>query len=254
MPEPANWLERVPLLRGGRVVRRLSAGISADSWLVDAPTARCVVRVDRPLAARLGLDRSREWDILYAAHAAGLAPRPLARDADQGILVTGWLDADAWKPASLRQPARLERLGRLLRAVHGLPGIGARFDPVAVAQRYARATGEPGLGAAVDEVARLSQDLYPSTGWALCHHDPHAGNLLGLDPTVLIDWEYAAHGQPLFDLAAVIRYHRLGAGRADILLDAWAGGEAAPCRDRMDAFCRLYDALTVLWEKAVTNR
>jgi thiamine kinase-like enzyme len=129
--------------------------------------------------------------------------------------------------------------------------VGPRFDPHAVAERYARAARSPALGQAVDEVARLAEQLYTDNGWALCHHDPHAGNLLGFDAPVLIDWEYAANGQPLFDLAVVIRYHRLDAAAAEILLSAWAGDGGEAHRERLAGFCQLYDLLSVLWEQAI---
>lgn len=249
MNESRPDLAGIPPLAGGRILRRLSAGDSADSWLIETPEGRFVLRVDRPVARRLGLDRETEWAILRAAHAAGLAPRPVHSDPTAGILVTAWVDRPTWRPGDLPQPARLGQLGRLLRRVHAVPGPGAPFDPHAVAQRYARAAGEPGLAREVDAIGRLAERLYADSPGVLCHHDAHAGNLLDTDPPVLLDWEYAASGHPLFDLAVVIRFHRLSPGARQPLLAAWSDVGVNP--DQLAGFCRLYDGIVRLWERAV---
>jgi thiamine kinase len=253
MHDDQPWPQDIPLLAGARLLRQLAAGDCADNWLVQADYDRYVVRVDKPLAARLGLDRTAEWLIQLAAHQAGFAPRPLYLDRARGVLVTQWIDQAAWLPADLAQPRKLESLGRRLRQLHEQPGVGTHFDPHAIAQRYARVSGAPGLGPAVDEVGRLAEQLYPADGWALCHHDPHAGNLLGHEPLLLVDWEYAACGQPLFDLAVVIRYHGLGQQAASRLLSAWAGNAGTQHRERLTGFCRLYDLMAGLWQGAVNS-
>lgn len=253
MPDLDAVLSGLPALAGSRVQRRLSGGYSSDSWLLDGPIGPCVLRLDLPAARRLGLDRQAEWRILEVAHTAGLGPRPIFHDPDLGVLVTAFVQGPVWTAQVLQQPDHLAILGRLLRRVHEQPAPGAVFDPGRVAERYARAAGAPGLAPAVARAERLGAMLYDTDQHCLCHHDPHAGNLVGRAPLMLVDWEYAARGQGLFDLAVVTRFHGLSPARRDLLLEAWAGRVDPEMRERLDDFCALYELLAGLWERAINS-
>lgn len=252
MPELSTLLAGVPRLAGSRVLRQVSDGVSSASWLCDTPEGLCVLRLDKPLAARLGLDRQAEWAILEAAHAADLGPEPVHGDAARGLLLTRLLPGGSWTATELATDEGLEQLGQLLRRVHAQPGAGAPFDPLRVAERYARVACGPGTASQVEQVGRWSGLLYGGAT-CLCHHDPHAGNLVGLGPPRLVDWEYAASGQGLFDLAAVCRYHELARSQRFVLLDSWIGHVDGELLDRLDAFCALYELLVTLWENAVAG-
>ena len=252
MPEPLAALAGIPRLAGSRVLRQVSDGVSSASWLCDTPEGLCVLRLDKPLAARLGLDRQAEWAILQAAHAADLGPEPVYGNASRGLLLTRLLPGAAWTATELVEPAALEQLGQLLRRAHAQPGVGAPFEPQGIAERYARVACGPGTSSQVEQVGRWSGLLYGGET-CLCHHDPHAGNLVGRGPPRLVDWEYAASGQGLFDLAVVCRYHALAKSQRLVLLNAWAGHVDGELLDRLEAFCALYDLLALLWEQAVAS-
>jgi thiamine kinase len=238
-----------------RLLRALPGGNASDSWLVEAEGRRLVVRTDRPLARALGLDREAEWEVLRAVGAAGLGPAPVLRDPGRGVLVTEYLGGHPWSEDELADASRLNALGRGLRAVHEIPFAGKAFDPVATAEGYARAAGA-GHAELLRCVQRLAGDLYDAAGRrCLCHHDPHAGNVIdGADGRLrFIDWEYAAVGDPLFDLAVVVRHHQLAPGQARLLLQAWSGGDDPALSERLENFGRLYDALAALWEQVVSR-
>ena len=55
---------------------------------------------------------------------------------------------------------------------------------------------------------------------ALVHNDLHHSNLIGTERLYLLDWEYAAVTDPLFDLACVLAYYPQATPHADALLDA----------------------------------
>lgn len=253
MPELADALARIPVLRDARPVQALGGGEASRSWRLAAPGGDFVLRADRPLARLLGLDRKREWDILVLAHKAGLGPEPVWADPGRGLLVTRWIAGRPWRPADLADHRRLAILGTLLRQVHAVPGAGQPFDPVRVAEGYARRAAVPD-SAALAEVARLAAELYPADArTCLCHHDPNAENVIDDAPAILIDWEYAAAGQPLFDLAVVVRYHRLARRQARVLLTAWSGRPASEQFEELGAFGRLYDLLAALWAQVVSR-
>ena len=211
-----------------------------------------MLRQDYPAARRIGLDRNAEWAILQVAYAGGLGPEPVACDPERGWLLTAWLPAQKWRAEHLQLPARLLALGECLRSVHALPAAGARFEPVAIARRYAAGSEAAQAQPLLATIVSMAAELYPDeAARCLCHHDPHAGNLVGFGPTRLIDWEYAALGDPLLDLAAVIGYHALSAHQRLMLLDGWAGTTAPELRERLAGFERFYAVLTRLWSLAL---
>jgi thiamine kinase-like enzyme len=211
-----------------------------------------VVRRDRPLAARLGLDRRAEWQILQQVAVAGLAPEPLRVDFEHGLLLTRYVAAPAWQAGDLQQPQVLQRLGAALRQIHQLPVRAPVFEPLAVAQRYAQWLPGPLAKPWLADIAALASELYPpDANRCLCHHDAHAGNLLGSSQPLFVDWEYAALGMPLLDLAVVCRFHQLGPRQCRQLLEAWDASATDTDYQQLLLFGRFYDALVKLWQAAL---
>lgn len=250
---PLAWAgQQISAAARPAIVRVLSDTRISRSCLLDSAGDRLVLRQDYPAARRIGLDRRSEWAILQAAYAGGLGPEPIAVSPEQGWLLTAWLPGEAWQAEHLQQPARLRALGECLRAVHALPAAGARFEPVAIARRYAACSEAPQAQPLLATITSMAAELYPvGAARCVCHHDPHAGNLVGPGPTRLIDWEYAALGDPLFDLAAVTGYHGLSDRQRLLLLDAWAGSTGPEQRERMAQFERFYATLAHLWQTAL---
>lgn len=225
----------------------LGAGAVSESWRVAGPDGLLVLRRDRALARSLGLDRNAEWVHLNIAYAADLGPEPLAHDAERGLLVTRYLDGAAWRCS---EPPDWSAHGAVMRRVHEVPATDARdFDVIKVASAYRQGICAPGADLLLDRVIALAPALAPADSRCFCHHDAHRGNLIGTVPARLIDWEYAALGDPLFDLAVICRFHNLQPVQRAALLDGW-GAEPAD-RSRLAACCDLYDALAELWQLAV---
>jgi aminoglycoside phosphotransferase (APT) family kinase protein len=247
--------ERPPAIPGFepvRVLRRLGAGPVADSWLVGHGQQRLVVRQDRPCAARIGLDRDQEFRALREAHRHGLAPEPLLLDSDPDILLTRFVPGEAWLDRDGATRAGVwARFGALLRRVHGLaPGTVPRFEAADVFEGYARAAGSAEARALAQDLAARAKGLYRDAPWVLCHHDPHLGNVIG-EPGVLIDWEYAALGHPLFDLAFVIEYHALDGQAESALLAGWAGEDPPVSLRPLGDFRAFVAGVNDLWVLAI---
>lgn len=255
--------ELPPTLPPGWVIREVLAVTPVSrTFRVLADGRPAVLRVDEPLARRLGLNRAAEPAVLRAVAAAGLGPDCLAADAGRGTLLTGWLPGRAWTVPDLREPAKLQRAAVLLRQVHGLPAAGPELDLAAAIDRYAALGGAPAAvpaRTARELLARCLASAGAEAGGAanrpcLCHGDPTPGNFIaGTDGTLrLIDWEYAGLGPPAFDLAGLAVGAGLDPSGDDLLLGAWAGRE--PGRDERarhqdwKAFCR---ALGDLWGGAL---
>ena len=219
-------------------------GQSNTTIFVGDGERRWVVRVDGFDPVKLGLSRSVEWRVLYKAAAAGLAPQPAYANPDIGVLICEYLKPDDNTSESL------EAIARLLRDIHCLPPVRFQLDPLQRARRYLHMSGESELPArllqACDELDGMPREQ------RLCHNDllqanrlQHAGKVYALD------WEYAAMGDPLFDLAAIIEGDKLPVQDAMTLHSVWLDHAPDEEEQRHLALQRLvYRELETLWLSA----
>ncbi len=252
-PEAAIAL--VPRWRGAGRIRYspLPGGRSNESWLIEADGELSVLRIDGGRVRPPVVDRRRELSALAIAAEQGLAPATLYADPERGLLVTRFVAGEVPDAAAVRRPAALAEIAALLHRVHSLPLCGGTCGLAAAGEHYLRGIGAS-EGARRAALARTLLDRIreaergsPVTP-RLCHRDPVAGNLVRCDGRLmLIDWEFAADGDPAFDLAAVVAYHDLSSAEAAVLLDAYeeAGGDVD--ETRLVAMTRAYDALHWLW-------
>jgi Ser/Thr protein kinase RdoA (MazF antagonist) len=209
------------------------------------------------LAAALGLDRAAEHRWLAALAPAGLAPAPIAVDAAAGLSLRAWLPG--------RPGATLEALVAALARLHRHPvpaGLATPRDWRATLARYARLAGPAGEGAAADATIRLLDlDSGPARAsvWSRvnCHHDPGPGNFVA-GAARFLDWEYAAVGNPLFDIAVAGQGLGLAGGRdwARLAAAYAAAGGVVPApvaAGSLPAWAAFATAVGRLWVVAVTG-
>jgi len=224
----------------------LSEGLSNHSVRVSDGRGHWVVRLDGLPPEPLGLSRDVEYSALQKAAARGLAPEPVFQCVDAGALVCAYLPPDD------RQQHTPQQLAQLLRRIHALPPVSAQLDVLARAQRYLDLAGGDVLPEPLQHAcARLGQLPVQNT---LCHNDLLAANRLVSGGRLrALDWEYAAMGDPLFDLAAIIEGDAWTDAAADTLLQSWL---SRPARDedeeRLALQRTVYRELSALWGAART--
>lgn len=249
---PEALAEQVPAWRGLEVsIDAELPGLSNRSWLVSVAGQRYVMRTDSA-HGRL-FDRDRITEVMVLDHAArnDLAPEVIFAHPGSGLLVTRYLDGGAVRTSALDDDAMLVAVARLLKRVHALPRCGRAFDALGAGRRYAAALPATSETAATAGYCldALSDMPVPETT-VLCHNDVIHANIIDGDPLRLVDWEYAADNDPLFDVATVVAYHDLGEATADRLLAAYLGDDDPDARERLSRVMRGYDALHWLWLKA----
>jgi thiamine kinase-like enzyme len=245
--DPSGVLKSIPGFEAAVIDSRLDGGLVSRSYRVACNGEWFVLRIDTPEAARLGLNRTVEHAVIRAVAAAGLGPGVVHCDPDAGVLLRPFIPGRPWTRADLLRPANLERLADRLRRLHGVPPAGPRFDPVAAAARYVEQLGSDEARERLQRLGEIHASLEPVEA-VLCHNDLVCQNILEAKSPVLIDWEFAAPGDPLFDLAVVVQHHGLGKDLAGVLLQAYLGrpptaGEQA----RLGSQCALYRELLSLW-------
>lgn len=240
-------------------VEALTGGTVNRSFVVETPAGRYFLRLHEDAGLSLGADHAREAQLQAAAAAAGLAPPLVYADPAHRFAISGFLAGRVWTPADFADPAQLARLGATLRRVHEvLPPIAAPFDlpsllegfvgRIALAVPAERPRLESLLGRAEAAVCATRSETREKT---LFHSDPHHSNLieLGAARLQLVDWEYAAVGDPLFDLACVLAYYPAAAAHGALLLEA-AGLKGRASEAMLGQAAWLYTLLGYLWYRA----
>jgi len=237
-------------MAGAALETLLADGPTNTTWLVTHAGGRWVLRLDKPAAVALGLDRTAERAVCEATAAAGIGPAYTHFDAPGGVCLRPYIDGAILAPDDMRDRRTLAELAAVLRRLHALPPVGRSFDPLAAAQRYAAEVGTAEAGDLARRGAAVL-DSAPRTDaiTGLCHNDLVAANIVrtprGL---LLIDWEYAGIGDPWFDLAVVVGHHGLGDDLAAHLLGAYLERmPGAAERAALQRQCDFYGLLLELW-------
>jgi thiamine kinase len=245
---PDQALDRLPEIAGAELVADLHRGPASNCYLLKRDRDQLVLRIDTPLAARLGLDRGAELEILQAVSAAGIGPEPAVARPDHGLLVTRFIPGESWSDADLRDAGNLQRLAALLQRLHAMRPTGPHLALRTVVSRYASLIG---TGEAIELAAEASTLLRrlaaDDTGHCLCHNDVIAPNLIDGERLSLIDWEYAAIGDPFFELAVVAQHHGLSGPHIETLLQHYLHQVTDNHRHRLHRARALYDRVLMLW-------
>jgi len=253
----SETLSRLPGMEDARLIERLMDGPTNASYLVERDGEQFVLRLDKPEAARLGLDRENERIVCQAIAEAGLTPPYLHFDPASGVALRPFIAGRSLCREDLLEPPTLRRLADVLRCLHRLPAVGAPFDGAGAVRRYAAQLASPQAAALAERAEGLLAGIGRSSiAPALCHNDLVAENMLetGDGDLLLIDWEYAAIGDPYFDLAVVARHHDLDPSLSQVLIEAYL--QRTPSREESARFalqCQFYDALRALWNLRVGN-
>ena len=256
MPEVPEEIQSliagIPELGGARPIRQLTGGETSIKWLLRAENRQFVLRIDRPIAKVLGLDRRTEAEILKVIGVAGIGPRLVWASPEKGVQLCTFVDGETWSLEDARNPALLSMLAHTLARLHDLPAVGGRFDPAGAAKRYADEIATVEAAELASRAIRLAEDL-DSGDWplTLCHNDLVHTNLVGRGPVRLIDWEYAAIGDPCFDLALVIRHHDLAPPLSERFLAEYAHAGQPVSTSRLRKNGELYDLLAALWYQSL---
>lgn len=197
-----------------RAVERLKGGVSAEVFRLDLHLAD---GSDQPMVLRVmgksGLGSAVEHALLVSLHALGLpTPRPILLDAsrshiDRTYVVMDFVEGSSEIPEDLAEP-RIARMAETLAMIHrvptgSLPKLVSRLDPVPELLDFLPEGEE--WRPLRDHCATLSSSPYAGAP-VLLHGDFWPQNLLWREERIvaILDWEDAALGDPLSDLACAL--------------------------------------------------
>ncbi len=261
--EWSQWSE-AELSEAPQLVKCLAGGLTNRTYLLHSSGRQLVLRLNAQNSQQLALDRNMEALIWRSAAAAGLAPALLYADPQQRYMVSEYLAGTEIHADN--NHAWLSELATLLRRVHQLRVRGRVLNIHERAEHYWRGivavekTGGESEAREFHERLRSSRDQFhkffsesihsvtSGDSLCLCHNDPVLSNIIRSDSGLrLIDWEYAAMGDPFFDLAAYGCHQSLTTEASVVLLDTYCDGASANDRDRFNQALIHYQYLDLLW-------
>lgn len=193
------------------VIEKLSGGLTNDNYKGSCGSVSYFFRCNNVSNTVLGASFEREWLITKIVSESKIAPQIVLYSADEGVLVTEFIKTSG-KPVNLRDDETLQKFCRTMYSVHHLDVLfPSQFCPLQAIFDYADKACE--LGVRLPE--ELSSNVFPWINRLKeselmhmekrpTHLDLWSGNILDDGKELwLIDWEYAAMGDPFFDLATL---------------------------------------------------
>lgn len=246
-------LQALPPLAGlplGRAKIEPLPGLTNRSYKITVAGQRYVLRLPGVGTERY-IDRRQEAHNRAVAAELGVAPSLLYGD-DDGVQLTRFIDhAEPLDGAALRHnPAQLRAVADLLRRLHHSGrAFRGRVVLFPTLDRYLGLAPEPellGLRRGVEPLRAGfeagAQPLCP------CHVDPAPANFLAAPGRLyLLDWEYAAMCEPLWDLAGLAMEADLAAAGEHQLLSAYCGRPGAAVYERFAHYKLLLNLLAGAW-------
>jgi thiamine kinase-like enzyme len=183
---------------------------------------------------------------------AGVAPPLAALQLPEGHSLSRFVEGLPLDASSVRESDRLERVGRVLRLMHdcgSIEGGWSVFDDVRRNVATARAESLDLPADLESLLARLEriEAMFATLGLheRLCHNDLQLQNVIDAGARLwVVDWEYAAMGNPYFDLGGFGVNAELGEDEEATVLAAYFGELRAADQARV----RLLQVLSALRE------
>jgi thiamine kinase-like enzyme len=226
------------------------------TFRIECASGVYALRLSRPGSAAI-IDRHAEFHNAVLAAELGLAPAIVFFDPADGLMLTRFVEgAGGLSPAAMRQPDRLAAASALLRRLHD---SGARFrgemDLFAMLDRYLAIAGPEAPAARALAAARIAMRPVQSALEAhrdpmvACHIDPTPDNFLDAPGRLyLIDWEYAAMCEALWDLAGLSIEAGLDTDADAFLLHSYFGAPTQRQEGRFLLLKASLDLLAAAWD------
>jgi thiamine kinase-like enzyme len=188
-------------------IRPLEGGITNTNYRVTAHGEIFVLRLGSKGSELLGINREHEHAATAIAATLGIGADVIYANSQADLLITRFLAGQVLTAERAAQANTLARVADIMHCYHDGPRFHGHFSPFEVVRNYHRLAIEYRVDFP-DEVSpafALSDTIEAAIGGCEdlkpCHNDLLAANFIDNGQHLyLIDWEYAAMGDPFFDL------------------------------------------------------
>jgi thiamine kinase-like enzyme len=214
------------------VVTPLVGGITNQNYRVDIGGESFALRIGGKGTHLLGIDRERERACTAIAASIGVGADVIyyRASASTEVLVTRFLPGTSISPEDAAQPGMLQRIVAAIRRYHHGPAFPGTFSPFETVRTYHALALEHSVAfpdtlpqvflfmSQIEEAIGTAHQLKP------CHNDLLASNFIDDGHTIrIVDWEYAAMGNPFFDLGNFATNQSLNEEQCSLLLHLYFG-------------------------------
>lgn len=207
----------------------LSGGITNENFRVDVDDESYVLRVCSTTTDPLGIRRDHECACLKIVAGLGIGADVKYFSQEDGILVVSFVEGGSVSAEEAREPEKLRRIVNAIKCYHSGPEFPGHFSPFQTVRNYHRLAVEKGvsfpdtLGEVFELAERIERPLAGQKS-VPCHNDLLAANFLDDGEKIwVLDWEYAAMGDPFFDLGNFAVNNQLGEEEDGLLLESYMG-------------------------------
>jgi thiamine kinase len=251
LSEWPQWSSVIPV-----VLRQLKGGLTNDIFLLQSHQQQLVLRLNTVNSVSLGLNRWLEHEVLQQTQTHQLSAQLIYFDPQQRYLVTEYIVGGHWQRSDNNDANKIVQLAQLIRSVHQLQPVDGFLDIPVRIENYWRSIDcanalLPVLIALKPRVQlHIDAAVHKNVRACVCHNDLVPNNLLVATDQRLyaIDWEYAAMGDPYFDLATVAEEYALDQQQFNQLLVAYSDDGLSPLDTQRLLHNRvIYSYVCLLW-------
>ncbi len=230
-PDLDRLLDKVPELRGRRVVQELAGGLTNRNYKVVSAQGAYVVRVSPREADALSINRDHEHENTVRAAASGVGAPVTAYLPDDGVMVVGFIDGVTFGDEHLKIPGNVARVAEACRRLHAGQRFVNDFDMFEIQPGYLAIVQREGMRlpegylAFQPHVDRIRAAFAPTDdGTVPCNNDLLAANFIDDGEQIrIIDYEYAGNNDACFELGNIWSECHLTLDELEELISAYYG-------------------------------
>lgn len=233
-------------------IKKINGGLTNENYLITRETIPYFLRYSSVDNHLLGVSLEKEYQVASIMAAAGLAPKVILHIPQERMMLSEYVSMKQDK-VDLRDPCKMGQFCQVVRALHALRvDLPSVFCPFKCIQDYARHALDAGASLPhvfferiFPEIEKI-RSLLPATVKVPCHLDLYSRNVLDDgNHLYLVDWEYAAMGDPLFDLATIPSADFFSDEEMNQLLEAYL--EKVPSEKELNQFYMMRILADVRW-------
>lgn len=186
-------------------IRPLPQGLTNQGYLITVAEQSYVLRIAAINSAELGINREAEYQIQQLLEQHLLVPKVIYRAPDNSYWLREYVEGAALTPADLTLNTLLE-MANYLTTIHQL----AASPTIPIIDLHEKIPAYQMILGGVHPQSHSTFNIHHSQ-LHLCHMDPTPANWIRLPngQLMLLDWEYAGLGNPLWDMATLLQQAQL---------------------------------------------
>jgi len=250
-------LKSLPLWSGQKLkIGRLLGGGTNDNFLVIVGNKKYVARFQGQSQRKLlGLNRRREIHNTRVAHQLGIGPRVVAHYSSHGLLVVSYLEGRVLKPNDLRKDIRIKKIVRLLKRLHAGPAFYDKFSVVDSINNFWRTANQESKklpSFSLEDLKKYKKCIkiikQRRVKLVPCHADIVSINIIERRQQLkLIDWDYSAMADPLFELAFIAGWSKFSLKQEKLLLKLYFGKISPQLLSEFQVMKALFHLREAVW-------